>query len=159
MSTIFSADNFPSYTQSEEKLSKNEKDADLDIDDIEIEDPGEKQKRNPMVAALNKQNLTNTFQALKGNFLHMKVKNNKALINDAPQDDKADSVDQVKKRYGYTASAEPSAAEAAKLKLSENQKKLQGINIRSAEMQDTSKSFSSMAKEVLRFAGNEKANS
>lgn len=35
-------------------------------DDIEIEDPGEKQKGNPMVAALNKQNLTNTFQALKG---------------------------------------------------------------------------------------------
>ncbi|KAJ8567715.1 hypothetical protein K7X08_019923 [Anisodus acutangulus] len=159
MSAIFSVDNFPSHTLSEEKLGRQEKDADLDIDDIEIEDPGEKQKGNPMAAALNKQNLTNKFQALKGKFMHMKAKNNKAPINDAPQDDKADSVDQIKKRYGYAASAESSAAEAAKLKLSENQKKLQGINIRSAEMQDTAKSFSSMAKEVLRFAGNDKANS
>lgn len=159
MSAIFSADNFPSLTHSEEKLGRNEQDADLDIDDIEIEDPGEKQKGNSMVAALNKQNLTNTFQALKGKFMHMKVKNDKAPINDAPQDDKADTVDQIKKRYGYTASAEPSAAEAAKSKLSENLKKLQGINTRSAEMQDQAKSFSSMAKEVLRFAGNDKANS
>lgn len=35
----------------------------------------------------------------------MKVKNDKAPINDAPQDDKADTVGQIKKRYGYTASA------------------------------------------------------
>lgn len=159
MSAIFSADNFPSLTYSEEKLSRNEKDADLDIDDIEIEDPEEKQKGNPMVAVLNKQNLTNTFQALKGKFMPMKVKNDKAPINDAPQDGKADTVGQIKKRYGYTASAEPSAAEAAKSKLGENLKKLQGINIRSAEMQDQAKSFSSMAKEVLRFSGNDKANS
>lgn len=159
MSAIFSADNFPSLTHSEEKLSRNEKDADLDIDDIEIEDPEEKQKGNPMVAVLNKQNLTNTFQALKGKFMPMKVKNDKAPISDAPQDGKADTVGQIKKRYGYTASAEPSAAEAAKSKLSENLKKLQGINIRSAEMQDQAKSFSSMAKEVLRFSGNDKANS
>ncbi|XP_070024076.1 uncharacterized protein [Nicotiana sylvestris] len=159
MSVIFSVPNFPSHTQSEEKLSRNEKAADLDIDDIEIEDPGEKQKGNPMVAALNKQNITNTFQALKGKFMHMKVKSDKPPTNDAPQDDKADSVDQIKRRYGYTSSGEPSAAEAAKSKLSENLKKLQGINIRSAEMQDTAKSFSSMAKEVLRYAGNDKANS
>ncbi|CAN4083583.1 unnamed protein product [Withania somnifera] len=158
MSAIFSAYNFPSLTHSEEKLGRNEKNAELDIDDIEIEDPGEKQKGNPMVAALNKQNLTNTFQSLKGKFMHMKVKNDKAPTNDAPQDDKADTVGQIKKRYGYTASAEPSAAEAAKSKLSENLKKLQGINIRSAEMQDQAKSFSSLAKEVLRFAGNDKAN-
>ncbi|KAF3634910.1 putative high mobility group B2 protein-like isoform 1 [Capsicum annuum] len=159
MSALFSADNFPSLTHSEEKLGRNENDADLDIDDIEIEDPGEKQKGNPMVAALNKQNLTNTFQALKGKFMHMKVKADKAPVNDAPQDDKADTVGQIKKRYGYTASAEPGAAEATKSKLSENLKKLQGINIRSAEMQDQAKSFSSMAKEVLRFSGNDKPNS
>ncbi|CAN4078591.1 unnamed protein product [Withania somnifera] len=159
MSAIFSADNFPSLTLSEEKLGRNEKDADLDIDDIEIEDPIEKQKGNPMVAALNKQNLSNTFQSLKGKFMDMKVKNDKAPTNDAPQDDKADAVGRIKKRYGYTASAEPSAAEAAKSKLGENLKKLQGISIRSAEMQDHAKSFSSMAKEVLRFAGNDKPNS
>ncbi|XP_060192272.1 uncharacterized protein LOC132621837 isoform X2 [Lycium barbarum] len=158
MSAVFSADNFPSHIQSEETLGRNKKDDDLDIDDIEIEDPEEKQKGNPMAGALNKQNLTNTFQALKGKFMHMKVKNDKAPINDAPKDDKADTVGQIKKRYGYTASAEPSAAEAAKSKLSENQKKLQGINIKSTEMQDTAKSFSSMAKEVLRFAGNDKTN-
>lgn len=40
-----------------------------------------------------------------GKFMHMKVKADKAPVNDAPQDDKADTVCQIKKRYGYTASA------------------------------------------------------
>ena len=51
---------------------------------------------------------------------------------------------------------EPGAANAAKTKLSENLKKLQGISLKTTEMQDTARSFSSMAKEVLRFAENDK---
>lgn len=39
-----------------------------------------------------------------GKFMHMKVKSDKPPTNDAPQDDKADSVDQIKRRYGYTSS-------------------------------------------------------
>lgn len=33
---------------------------------------------------------------------------------------------------------------------------MQGISLKSSEMQDTARSFSSMAKEVLRFAENDK---
>nr|GMC62540.1 uncharacterized protein LOC109167710 isoform X1 [Ipomoea batatas] len=57
-----------------------------------------------------------------------------------PIDEKAGAVDQIKKKYGYT-------SKAAKSKLSENLRKLQGINLRTAEMQDTARSFSAMAKE------------
>ncbi|KAL0379100.1 UNVERIFIED_CONTAM: hypothetical protein Sradi_3215500 [Sesamum radiatum] len=54
---------------------------------------------------------------------------------------------------------ESSAATTAKNKLSENLRKLQGISLKTTEMQDTARSFSSMAKEVLRFAETEKKGS
>lgn len=43
-----------------------------------------------------------------------------------------------------------SAAKMAENKLHENYRKLQGINTRATEMQDTAKSFSFMAEQVLR---------
>nr|GLL19078.1 uncharacterized protein LOC109167710 isoform X1 [Ipomoea trifida] len=156
LSAIFSVPNFPLDAENDEKLSMDEDDI-LDIDDIDIEDPVVKPKGNPMVAALNKQNLTNSFEAIRGKFKSLKVKNDKVQVTESPQDEKAGAVDQIKKKYGYT-SSETSAAEAAKSKLSENLRKLQGINLRTAEMQDTARSFSAMAKEVLKFAGNEKGN-
>nr|GMC57331.1 Guanine nucleotide-binding protein, beta subunit [Ipomoea batatas]GMC63937.1 Guanine nucleotide-binding protein, beta subunit [Ipomoea batatas] len=156
LSAIFSVPNFPLDAENDEKLSMDEDDI-LDIDDIDIEDPVVKPKGNPMVAALNKQNLTNSFEAIRGKFKSLKVKNDKVQVTESPQDEKAGAVDQIKKKYGYT-SSETGAAEAAKSKLSENLRKLQGINLRTAEMQDTARSFSAMAKEVLKFAGNEKGN-
>ncbi|XP_019172348.1 PREDICTED: uncharacterized protein LOC109167710 isoform X1 [Ipomoea nil] len=156
LSTIFSVPNFPLDAENDEKLSMNE-DEILDIDGIDIEDPVVKPKGNPMVAALNKQNLTTSFEAIRGKFKSLKVKNDKVQVTESPQDEKTGAVDQIKKKYGYT-SSETSAAEAAKSKLSENLRKLQGINLRTAEMQDTARSFSAMAKEVLKFAGNEKGN-
>ncbi|KAL3525173.1 hypothetical protein ACH5RR_013545 [Cinchona calisaya] len=159
LSTIFSIPNFPEEAESEETSSVIKDDLDLSIDDIDIEDPVEKQKGYGVMAALNKQNLADTFQTFKGRFKQMKVKTDKKPTNEAMQDEKADSVDQIKKKYGYTSAAEPSVANIAKTKLSENLKKLQGISLKSSEMQDTAKSFSSMAKEVLRFAENDKRNS
>ncbi|RAL46465.1 hypothetical protein DM860_004744 [Cuscuta australis] len=159
-SVTFSLSNFPLDTENEEKLSMNEEDDNLGIDDIDIEDPVVKPKGNPMVAALNKQNLANSFEAFRGKFKHMKVKNDRVQVTEAPpppQDDKADTVDQIKKKYGYT--SEHSVAETAKSKLGENLRKLQGISLRTTEMQETARSFSTMAKEVLRYAGNDKGSS
>lgn len=47
----------------------------------------------------------------------------------------------------------------AESKLQENLKRLQGINLRTTEMQNTAKSFSAMAKDLLRTAENDKKNS
>ncbi|KAI3451362.1 hypothetical protein Pfo_008027 [Paulownia fortunei] len=159
LSTIFSAVNFPTDTETEEKIIMNEEDVDLDIDDIDIEDPKEKARGYPVIAGLNRQNITNKFQAIKGKLKHVKVKTDKVPVNDEPQDEKAGAVDQIKKKYGYASSGESSFANMAKTKLSENLRKLQGINMKTTEMQDTALSFSSMAKEVLRFAENEKKGS
>jgi N-acetylglucosamine kinase-like BadF-type ATPase len=41
------------------------------------------------------------------------------------------------------------AAKMAQSKLQDNLKKLQGISLRTTEMEDTAKSFSSTAKELL----------
>ncbi|KAL6559585.1 hypothetical protein OROGR_004702 [Orobanche gracilis] len=156
LSTIFSTANFPTDTETEEKKSVNEDNEDLDIDDIEIEETKEKPRGYPVIAGLNKQNITSKFQAIRGKLKQTKVKNDKTPVNDEPQDEKSDSVDQIKKRYGYTSSVYTGAANAAKTKLGENLKNLQGISLKTSEMQDTARSFSSMAKEVLRFTENDK---
>lgn len=51
---------------------------------------------------------------------------------------------------GFTILQESNIAKIAQSKLQENTRKLQGINLRAADMQDTAQSFSSLAKEVLR---------
>nr|CAN62018.1 hypothetical protein VITISV_008855 [Vitis vinifera] len=128
----------------------DEEEVELDIDDIDLEDPGEKPKGQNMMAALNKQKLTSKFQALKGKLKHVKLKNEKSSTKEEPQDEKAGAVDQIKKKYGFPISGESSVIKMAESKLNENLKKLQGINIKTTEMQDTAKSFSFMAKQVLR---------
>lgn len=161
LSTIFSVANFPSEIENEEKLPSNEDGDNLDIDDIEIEDPGEKPKGLGVMSALNKHKFTDKFQAFKGKLKHMKVKTDKAPANEPPHEEKPETVDQIKKRYGYATpgASESNAVGAAKAKLSENAKKLQGINMKTTEMQDTAQSFSSMAKQVLRFAESDKRTS
>ncbi|XP_059623340.1 uncharacterized protein LOC132266480 [Cornus florida] len=152
LSTIFSVANFHSNAEDREKVATDEDDIELDIDDIDLEDPGEKPKGHPMMAALNKQKLTSKFQSLKGKWKQVKVKNEKASPKEDLQDEKAGAVDQIKKKYGFTMSGESSVAKMAQSKLNENLKKLQGISLKTTEMQDTARSFSSMAKEVLRSA-------
>ncbi|KAL7143745.1 hypothetical protein ABFS83_08G213000 [Erythranthe nasuta] len=157
LSAIFSAVNFPIDRETSEKSTRNEDDVDLDIDDIDIEDPKEKQGVGySAMAGLNRLNISNKFQAIKGKIKNAKVKNDKVPVTDEPHEEKTGAVDQIKKKYGYATSGESGVANTAKTKLSENLKKLQGINMKTTEMQDTARSFSSMAKEVLRFAEKEK---
>ncbi|KAK6150296.1 hypothetical protein DH2020_015228 [Rehmannia glutinosa] len=145
LSTLFSAVNFPTNTETEEKIIIDEEDVDLDIDDIDIEDPKEKPRGYPVIAGLNRHNITNKFQAIKGKL--KKAKTDKVPETDETLDERTGAVDQIKKKYGYASSGESGVANMAKTKLSENLKKLQGISMKTSEMQDTARSFSSMAKE------------
>ncbi|KAL3630160.1 hypothetical protein CASFOL_023144 [Castilleja foliolosa] len=123
LSTLFSTVNFPTNTDIEEKLAMDDVDVELDIDDIEIEDPKEKPRGYLDLAGLNRHNITNKFQAIKGKL--KKGKTEKVLETDIPQDANTGAVDQIKKKYGYT-SGETNVANMAKTKLSENLTKLQG---------------------------------
>ncbi|KAG5069612.1 hypothetical protein JHK85_001989 [Glycine max] len=60
----------------------------------------------------------------------MKGNNQKTSDKERQQDEKDGALDQIKKKYGFSSSS-------------------YGINLRATEMQDTAKSFSSLAKQVL----------
>ncbi|CAN1215617.1 hypothetical protein LINPERPRIM_LOCUS301 [Linum perenne] len=127
---------------------------DLDIDDIEIEDPVEKHKDQNILTSLNKQKLVmaSKLQAFKGRVVKEINKKTHGSVNKEEEGGGA-GVDQIKKKYGFSSTSETGgAATMAENKLQDNVKKLQGINVRAAAMQDTAKSFSSMAKEVLRLS-------
>ncbi|KAJ4714050.1 Transducin/WD40 repeat protein [Melia azedarach] len=167
LSTIFSTVNFSC-------VSENEEDQDeLNIDDIDLDDIEVKSKEQSRLPTMNTQKLASKLQAFKGKWKQMKVKNEKNNIKEEQQDDKNreknkikkeqeddknSAVDQIKKKYGFSMSGESSVAKVAESKLHENLKKLQGINLRTTEMQDTARSFSSMAKDVLRIAEHDKRN-
>ncbi|XP_024991055.1 uncharacterized protein LOC112525245 [Cynara cardunculus var. scolymus] len=159
LSTLFSVTNFPMESETRENLPTDEDDVELDIDDIDIDDPEVKPKGNTMMAALNKQKLTSKFQAFKGKLKEMNVKKEKVQTKEEPRDEKTGSVDQIKKKYGFSLTGDTSAAKMAQNKLSENIRKLKGINLKTAEMQDNAQTFSSMAKEVLRTAENDRRTS
>lgn len=143
-------------SESQENIHTDEDEVDLDIDDIDIDGPEEKPKGNTMMGALNKQKLTSKFNAFKGKLKEMNVKKEKVQVKEEqPRDDqKTGSVDQIKKKYGFSLTSETSAAKMAQNKLSDNIRKLKGINLKTAEMQDNAQTFSSMAKEMLRTAEN-----
>ncbi|CAN1824820.1 hypothetical protein LINPERHAP1_LOCUS30914 [Linum perenne] len=128
---------------------------DLDIDDIEIEDPVEKHKDQNILTSLNKQKLVmaSKLQAFKGRVVKEINKKTHGSVNKEEEEGGGAGVDQIKKKYGFSSTSETGgAATMAENKLQDNVKKLQGINVRAAAMQDTAKSFSSMAKEVLRLS-------
>ncbi|XP_065855738.1 uncharacterized protein [Euphorbia lathyris] len=155
LTLVFSTANFACDAEDNNNTATDA--MDLDIDDIDLDDPEEKPKdQNILAAALNKQKLASKFQAFKGKIKQMKVKNEKIINKEQEQDEKADVVDQIKKKYGFSSSSESSAAREAESKLHENVKKLQGINLRTTEMQDSAKTFSAMAKELLRNSEKDK---
>ncbi|KAH7566170.1 hypothetical protein JRO89_XS08G0109400 [Xanthoceras sorbifolium] len=159
LSTIFSTANFPCDSENTDNLGMEDDENEFNIDDIDLEDMEEKPKEQSMFATLNKQKLSSSFKALKGKFKQTKVKNEKSNTMQEQQDDKTSTVDQIKRRYGFSSSGETSAARIAESKLHENLKKLQDISLRTTEMQDTARSFSSMAKELLKTAENDKRSS
>lgn len=152
LSTIFSTANFTVDAENTDEQARDEDELDLDdIDiDMDMDIPGEKPKEQNMLAALNKEKLASKFMAFKGKVLkQMKSRTEKNSTKEEQQDEKVGQVDQIKRRYGFS-SSEANIAKMAESKLQENMKKLQGINLRTTEMQDTAKSFSSLASEVLR---------
>ncbi|GMH06607.1 hypothetical protein Nepgr_008447 [Nepenthes gracilis] len=159
LSTIFSISNYPADAESMDNNPAVVKDdVDLDIDDIDLEDPEGKPKGHSVMASLNKKKLASKFLSFKGKLKQIKVKNEKTPVQEEPQDEKVSAVDQIKRKYGFPSSSESSYAKMAESKLAENLKKLQGINVRSTEMQDTARSFSSMAKDMLRNFERDKQN-
>ncbi|XP_039061499.1 uncharacterized protein LOC120205741 [Hibiscus syriacus] len=83
-------------------------------------------------------------------YVRLLQQNEKTIPKEEPQDEKSSAVDQIKKKYGFSLQSESSAAKMAESKLQDNVRKLQGISLKTTEMQDTAKSFSSMARELLR---------
>ncbi|ONK55928.1 uncharacterized protein A4U43_C10F2390 [Asparagus officinalis] len=157
LSALFSTANF-SLDYVNKHTVENEEDIELDIDDIDVEDTKEKPKEWNF-SVLNKQKLSKKFQAIKGK---LKTKTDEKLnsSNNGNEDDKAvGGIDQIKKKYGYGMNNEFSAAKAAESKLSDNVRKLQGINDKTSEMKDTAQSFSSLAKELLRTTQKDKKSS
>ncbi|XP_021911469.1 uncharacterized protein LOC110825315 isoform X2 [Carica papaya] len=153
LSTIFSTENFPSNIENKDYTDEE---LELNIDDIDIDNPGEKPKEQNMLAALNKQKLATKLQSFKGKFKQKKVKNEENVRKDEQEDDRDSAVNQIKKKYGFSLSGESSFAKMAESKLHENVKKLQGISLKTSDMQDTARSFSAMAKELLRTAEQDK---
>ncbi|GAB2259775.1 hypothetical protein Droror1_Dr00010630 [Drosera rotundifolia] len=150
LSVIFSKSNYPADVDNINDLSSA--DAELDIDDIELEDSEDKPKghKHNIMGALKHQKLASRFLSFKGKSkqtISEKEKIPQAM--EPPKIDNDPTVDEIKRKYGYNAASESNIAEMAKNKLNENLRKLQGINLRSTEMQDTAQSFSSMAKDLL----------
>ncbi|XP_027909393.1 uncharacterized protein LOC114168683 isoform X1 [Vigna unguiculata] len=152
LSAVFSNANFACY-DNDDKPTVDESELELNIDDIDLEDHGEKHKEQSILGALNKKKLVGKFQSLKGRLKEMKGNYQKASDKEGHQGEKDGALDQIKMKYGFSSSSnETTAAKQAQIKLHENTWKLQGTNLRAREMQDTAKSFSSLAKQVLRTA-------
>ncbi|XP_047312478.1 uncharacterized protein LOC124915758 isoform X2 [Impatiens glandulifera] len=152
LSAIFSVENFPSISESTVNHGMDVDEAELDIDDIEIDEPREKPKG---LATLNKYKLSSKFKAIKGKLKQMTVKNEQIQKVEVEKEDEKnnDTVDQIKRKYGFSSSGElNSGARLAENKLRENLKKLQGVGLKTTEMQETAESFSSMAKQMLKAA-------
>ncbi|KAJ4746628.1 Transducin/WD40 repeat-like superfamily protein [Rhynchospora pubera] len=160
LSLILEASNFP-VVQERRKSSEKEEEVELSIDDIEIEDEQEveeskEKNKAQQFTAFSKQKLGKGLQALKGKLkpkTDEKVNPGKVKVEEEP----ASSVDQIKAKYGYSTSNEMNAAKMAENKLRDNVRKLEDINVRSAEMANSAQTFSSMANELLKSMKSEKS--
>ncbi|EOA18736.1 hypothetical protein CARUB_v10007318mg [Capsella rubella] len=161
LSKSFATANFPWNNNVERSRESNtvtrlDDEEELDIDDIDIDDhhdqqQQEKPKEQGILSGLSKQKMANRFSNFKGKLKQMTAKNEKSVVtNDEKHEEKnGATVDQIKKKYGFSSTEEMGATKMAQSKLQDNLKKLQGISLRTTEMEDTAKSFSSTAKELL----------
>ncbi|XP_010548213.1 PREDICTED: uncharacterized protein LOC104819720 isoform X3 [Tarenaya hassleriana] len=149
LSKSFSEANFPWNVNKEGRTLEDE--TQLDIDDIELEDQTEQRKEQGMLSGINKQKLASKFiTSFKGKLKQKKkekvVKSETSTNN---EEKCSNAVDEIKKRYGFSPSGAAGAARMAESKLKDNLRKLQGISLKTAEMENTAMSFSSTAKELL----------
>ncbi|VAH35190.1 unnamed protein product [Triticum turgidum subsp. durum] len=159
LASIFSSANFTPPSARRSSSLEDDENIELDIDDIDIEDNTQKQK-GPHFAGLSKQKFSKGLQALRGK-LKPRTEEKVNTENKKPEDEPSvRQVDQIKMKYGYATSDDStSVPKMIGNKLQENIKKLEGINLRSADMAHGAQSFSSMAKELLRTTKNEKSSS
>ncbi|PKU79081.1 hypothetical protein MA16_Dca000425 [Dendrobium catenatum] len=149
LSNIFSTANFESTDEITNTSAKNEEIDELDINDIDLDDTKDKPK-GLNFPALNKQSLGKKLQEIRG-ILKPKSEEKLNATKEKNEDEKSPgTVDQIKKKYGYSTGTELSVPAIAKDRLKDNSRKLQDTGTRSSEMQDTARSFSSMAKEFYR---------
>lgn len=159
LSKIFTTANFPWNNNVERSRESNVvtrvgDEEELDIDDIDIEDDDDHQqqelpKEQGILSGISKQKLASKFTSFKGKLKQMTAKNEKS-VEEKHEEKRGASIDQIKKKYGFASSSEEmGAAKMAQSKLQDNLKKLQGISMKTTEMEDTAKSFSSTAKELL----------
>ncbi|KAL0891568.1 hypothetical protein Bca101_015551 [Brassica carinata] len=163
LSKIFTTANFPwnnnvERSRESSTVTRVDDEEELDIDDIDIEDDDhhhqqqEQPKEQGILSGISKQKLASKFTSFKGKLKQMTAKNNEKSVvtNEEKHEEKSGvTVDQIKKKYGFASSEEMGAAKMAQSKLQDNLQKLQGISLKTTEMENTAKSFSSTAKELL----------
>ncbi|KAF8702482.1 hypothetical protein HU200_032860 [Digitaria exilis] len=161
LASLFSSANFAPPSERRNSSLKDEENVELDIDDIDIDDNPQKQK-GPHFPGLSKEKINKGLQTLRGK-LKPKTEEKTSLGNKKTEDETSVSqVDQIKMKYGYGNATNDDSTSVPKMignKLQENMKKLEGINLRAADMATGAQSFSAMAKELLRTTKNEKGTS
>jgi len=161
LASIFSSTNFAPPSEGRNSSLRDDENAELDIDDIDIDDNPQKPK-GPHFPGLSKDKISKGLQTLKGK-LKPKTEEKISSGNKKTEDETSVSqVDQIKMKYGYANTTNDDSTSVTKMignKLQENMKKLEGINLRAADMASGAQSFSTMAKELLRTTKNEKGTS
>ncbi|CAN6249750.1 unnamed protein product [Urochloa humidicola] len=161
LASIFSSANFAPPSARRNSSLKDEENVELGIDDIDIDDNPQKQK-GPHFPGLSKEKISKGLLNLRGKLMP-KTEEKTSVGNKKTEDETSVSqVDQIKMKYGYANATNDDSTSVPKMignKLQENIKKLEGINLRAADMATGAQSFSAMAKELLRTTKNEKGTS
>ncbi|XP_066343646.1 uncharacterized protein [Miscanthus floridulus] len=161
LASIFSSTNFAPPSEGRNSSLRDDENVELDIDDINIDDNPQKPK-GPHFPGLSKEKISKGLHTLRGK-LKPKTEEKISSGNKKIEDETSVSqVDQIKMKYGYANTTNDDSTSVPKMignKLQENMKKLEGINLRAADMASGAQSFSAMAKELLRTTKNEKGTS
>jgi len=128
-------------------------DRELDIDDLDIEDRDENSKYHRSGTSNNRSLVSKFRRKLKGIKRSKDIQSANTPIKGNGKEDitRIRTIEDIKSAYGHSQLKEPKVHELAKEKLLENQIKLQGINQRTAQMEQGAENFQSMAEEMLKI--------
>lgn len=157
--SIFSTRNFPTSAASlDERPISDIDDKELDIDDLDIEDHDENCNYHRSGASNNGSLVSKFRRKLKGIKRSKDIQSTNTPIKGNGEEDitRIRTIEDIKSAYGHSQLKEPKVHELAKEKLLENQIKLQGINQRTAKMEEGAENFQSMAEELLKIVKEKK---
>uniref|UniRef100_A0A804MBU6 Lethal giant larvae (Lgl)-like C-terminal domain-containing protein n=1 Tax=Zea mays TaxID=4577 RepID=A0A804MBU6_MAIZE len=127
LASIFSSTNFAPPSEGRNSSLRDDENAELDIDDIDIDDNPQKPK-GPHFPGLSKDKISKGLQTLKGK-LKPKTEEKISSGNKKTEDETSVSqVDQIKMKYGYANTTNDDSTSVTKMignKLQENMKKLE----------------------------------